>query len=401
MRPYWTLACVGIVLGCAAVAGADEVAAPWGTIHGNNSGTASSDHATMVFDASTWSFGATEAWSVDLDAAGIRRTAFWSSITFDEDGNLYWKGHESTSGAADSQVVSVAPDGTARWTGNDGAGGDHFVGSTSTDSVVVGDGGSSGRVYALGDAGTTDSGFVVAYSKLDGSAQWLTTLPGSKFSGTDVGARRLTPVLYNGKLYVVGAFQFPGPVVKVYQIDSTTGILDWSADLTAGFSGITVNYRGQMTLVPDAFGAGKHGLYFNGSSGNGNDTKNEMNALELDTTANSASIKWSAEGGHVTRSHVMHLALGAAGPTDDRVCTHTWTDFGAELYCWDLDGLNPVADNNQPDSGHGFYDVGCVDFDGDDIIAGGFDGRIIRYQDVLNVGTDGVDPTADVYYQMA
>lgn len=390
-RKLLTIGCATLTAWCAVAVLADEVAAPWGTIHGNIGGTASSSDASLTFDSATWSFGAEVAWTLDLEAVGLTRTPFWSSIVFDEVGNLYWKGHATTSSAGDARIVSVAPDGTIRWTGNDGIGGDHFLGSTSSDTVVVGDGGPGGYVYALGDDGA--EGFAVAYSKADGSVQWLSTLPGSRFSGSDVGVRRLTPVLYGGKLFVLGAYQFDpfNQWVRFFQVDTATGILDWSADIPAVTSGVTVNYRGQMTLVPEAFGSGVHGLFFNGSSGSGSDSKNEMYAIEVNPGANTASVAWSSEGGHVTRSHVLHLAgIG-------RVCTHTWTDFGAEFYCWDLDGANPVAYNNITNSGHGFYDVGCADFDGDDVIAGGFDGRVVRYRDI-DVSTNG--PAEDVYYQM-
>jgi len=54
-------------------------------------------------------------------------------------------------------------------------------------------------------------------------------------------------------------------------------------------------------------------------------------------------------------------------------------DFGGELYIYSpTDGLVSVH-NNTPDTGHGFYDVGALDFGGESIIGGGFDGYILRY----------------------
>ncbi len=399
-----------VVLGMAVVAAwigapaiGDELAQPWGTMHGNIGGTSASDDPSMIFQAE-WANGAEPAWTMDTIAEGFSRPAYWSSIVFDEEGNLYWKSQESAVGAGDAQIISVAPDGTLRWVANDGAGSDHFLGTSSTDSPVVGDGGASGRIYALGD--DANGGFVVAYNKSDGAvAGWVTQLPGSNFSNSDVGVRRLTPILYNGKLYVVGAYLFnpvTKPPVKVYQIDTATGILDWSADIPASVvGGIYANYRGQMTMVPDAFGAGKHGLYFNGSSGSGTDTKPEMYCIMVDTAGNTASLAWSSEGGHVTRSHVIHMVGtdGVPSTVDDRVCTATWTDFGAEMYCWNLDGSNLQTANNAANTGHGFYDIGCVEFDGRSIIAGGFEGQIVRYMDI-DVNTNSEPGGTDVYYQL-
>ena len=47
-------------------------------------------------------------------------------------------------------------------------------------------------------------------------------------------------------------------------------------------------------------------------------------------------------------------------------------------------------------SGHGLEDFGAVDFNGTDVIAGAFDGYIVRY---INIGSPGdfVPPTQVVY----
>lgn len=374
----------------------DDLAAPWGTIHADLGGTGASNHPSLIFRADLWANGAEPAWTIDLAAAGIDRTGFRSSMTFDEAGNIYWKTIE----AAGARVASVAPDGTIRWTSNDGAGNPHRLGASSAESVVVGDGGQSGRVYALGDMGSPNSGFVAAYSKATGAVQWVTPLPNSRFDNSALGTARLTPALYNGKLYVVGIYAFSPlqlPVV-VFQVDTATGVLDWSANIpgtTNNFNAINANCQGQMTLIPDVFGPGKHGLYFNGDSASGADQKGEMYCIMVDTVASTASLAWASGGGKVARSHVIHMANG----TRERVCTHTWHDYGGEMYCWDPDGTDMTVANNASNSGHGYYDIGSVDFNGTDIIAGGFEGQIVRYMNV-DVNTNSEPGGTDVYYQM-
>ncbi len=376
-KRYWTLivCCVWAVSPVLA----DEVAQPWGTMNANIAGTASADHPSMVF-SSGWASGAAIDWELDVRALGVDRPQT-GAVTFDEDGNVYWKGSSLFFGGNSARVASVSPAGTLRWAATDSDGTTaHQLGAFDTTSVVVGDGGAAGRVYAIGN--TAAGAVAVAYAKATGVKVWETPLPGTVFPGRD---GNLTPVLYQGKLYVKSSGANP----MLYQLESATGAINWS-NAVAGIPAIGGDFEGGMTLVPNAFGAGAHGLYFNGTSGNGSDGVAEMYAVKLDTNANAASLAWSDDGGHVNRSHVIDVA--AAG----RVCTHTWTDFGAEFYCWNYDGTGETATNNIDNSGHGFYDVGCVDFDGNDVLAGGFNGRISRYVDV-NAAT-GVAGTG--YYQL-
>lgn len=359
----------------AAPALADEVAAPWGTLHGNYAGTQSSDAPSMVFDADAWANGAVESWSADVRAMGLDRSAGRNGIVFDEDGNLYWKTSSGGSLAGQTRMASFDQDGNMRWIAGVGGTPDP-LGVFDGITPVVGDGGQSGRVYILGeDAG---AGFAAAYNKSDGERVWKTPLPGSNFGTTTND--KVNPVLYNGKLFVIG--MPTANSLTVYQLDSATGAIDWSNAI-----GPVGNNRpsGHTTMVADAFGAGKHGLYYNTSSGNGTDGIGEIYGIEVDTVGSAASLSWQSDGGHVGRSHVIYVEAA------ERVCTHTWTDYGAEFYCWNLDGTDRSAYNNFVNSGHGFYDVGMLDFNGTDVLAGGFDGRIIRYQGIMN-------PTLDTLY---
>lgn len=345
---------------------ADTTAGPWGTRHGNYYSTASADDPSMVF-SNDWAGGATQAWSLDTVAAGLNRTGFTASMVFDEDGNVYW--------IAFDRLASVDRAGNVRWIGKDGANAVLVFGVPGFDKTnpVIGDGGASGRVYVVGQIGGVSH--AIAFSKATGVEVWRANIAGANFAS----ANDLSPVLYNGKLYVIGHSAAPNGDAHVYQINSATGAVEMDATVTGVGNG---NYQagGSFTLVPDAFGAGKHGLYFNMTSGSGTDALAEMFAIQVDTNTLTANLAWSSTGGHVDRSHVSYVA------DQQRVCTATWTDYGAEFYCWNLDGTFPTQTNNGVNSGHGFYDVVAVDFNGKDVLAGGFDGRVIRYRDIAGSG---------------
>jgi len=359
-----------------ATASAEEVAQPWGTQNGNIYGTTASDSPLLRFSAA-WKKGAETAWELDIRALGIDRVQT-GEMSFDEEGNIYWKTSD-LNGFGPARIASASPGGAIRWTSTLDGTTAYTLGAFDTTAPVVGDGGPTGRVYAIG---TNAAGSVVAaFSKGTGILAWERVLPDANFQGRNFN---LTPVLYNGKLFIKGAKDPASDQVKVYQVDAATGALDWSATVP----GVMIDNGGMLTMVPNV-APGVHRLFFNGSSGNGSDGKPEIYAIDMDTANMTAWLAWSSEGGHVARSHVIYM------PAVGRVATHTWTDFGAELYSWDLDGGNPSAYNNQVNSGHGFYDVGALDFDGNDLIVGGFDGRIVRYQDFApNAG-----PASDVYYE--
>ncbi|UCG17575.1 MAG: hypothetical protein JSV19_05995 [Phycisphaerales bacterium] len=369
-RWYAMVGCLSVVIWCAPAAVGDEVAAPWGTIHGNLHGTASVDRTAYP----DWEYllGTNPQFSFELDVQplGWDQPNSDSGISFDEDGNLYWKTQWP-----DPRIVSVAPDGTPRWEANTdgvplGSANLHILGVPNGDSAtpVVGDGGAAGRVYGIGQD-TLGNGIAAAYRKSDGMIQWATILPGSNFVGQPY---KLTPVLFEGKLWVVGspnaAFQ-----AEVYELDSASGAI--ITQTTIGTTNAVWDPTGgQMTLVKDAFGVGQHGLYFN----IGHPT-NECYGIRIvpgsgafDAWSDFAGMIAGPGWGHV-RSHMIYSA------TTGLLYTHTWDDFGGTLSVfhpvtgWVTDYLGLT--------GHGYYDVGMLDFNGTDVIAGGFDGTIARYHD--------------------
>ncbi len=380
-RKVFTLAGLIVLAGCVAPALADEVVAPWGTIHGNLSGTAAVDKTTYPEYEFTFTAGVQPSFELDVKAAPLHADLpeSRSAITFDEEGNLYWKCQWP-----EPKVLSVTPDGQPRWTANtDGVAlGDdnrHYVGVDVDDrdsaAPVVGDGGPSGRVYAIGED-NQGNGIAVAYLKSNGMKVWETVLPYSWFAGQH---KKLTPVLYGGRLYVVGAPS--AGQCMVYEIDSATGTLNWS-NYVGTTNAIPEATGGQMAFVPDAFAPGEHGLYFHVGG------PDLAYGIKIKPGIG-ASDAWVASTGHTQkRSHVIY------SQTTGLLYIATWADTGSTFYVYD-----PVTGAKSsllaPGTGHGFYDVAMLDFNGTDVLAGGFGGTIQRYMDP-NDGTG--DCTVGSYY---
>lgn len=364
LKKHVALWLTGALVAASSPSLADDVEGPFGTHNGDIFGRARAP-GVIVDDIGTLPV----AWTVNLTALGINRVAGRTPMSFDAAGNIYFR--EST---ASNSLASFDPDGNLRWRANDGVN-PVVLGSTFTSSgVVVGDG---DLCYSLA---TGNNPAAHGIRKDNGLIVWTRPLPDPAAAIPWGAGTELTPVLYQGKLYVVT--QSDGLRVFVYQINSATGAVDWSNEIV----GPTYDAVGSLTLVPNVFGAGQHGLYWNGSSGNGTDGIGEIWAVNLNTNTNSASLAWSSDGGHCARSHVIY------SPVTNRLYTHTWTDYGAELYSW-----NPVTgartDNqNGANFGHGFYDVGCLGWDDASIIAGGFSGGIVVYSD------PGSGSTTDTVY---
>jgi len=89
----WIMAiCLGFVFtGGVALAQPDEVEGPWGTANGDIYGTAASDQIPFTFQKDGAQKAVEEAWRLDVRAEGHDRVAAFNPITFDKDGNLYWK----------------------------------------------------------------------------------------------------------------------------------------------------------------------------------------------------------------------------------------------------------------------------------------------------------------------
>jgi len=328
-----------------------NIAQPWGTLHGNIYATQSSDDPSLLFD-SRWSNDVQVDWSYTASTDGLTGTTERGGITFDESGNLYWKTDEGL-------LASLTPAGTLRWKGNV-AGTPVDLGSGDTTAPVIGDGGATGRVYVLGDSG------LYAFQKSDGAQLWIAALPDANFAST---GDRLTPVLYEGRVYVVGA----GDTTKtVYEVDAATGAVVWAKAIAVNLDTGWGDAKGAMTLLPNALGAGIHGLYFN-ADGSGDGT--DVYCIAVNTNTYSGSLQWMADGGKAVRSHVIYSA------TTGRLYTATWGDDGKQFYSYSPTTGLLFGNNSAEGSGHGYNDFGVLDFSGTDVIAAGFGGNVIRYHD--------------------
>jgi PKD repeat protein len=351
----------------------DEVEGPWGTFNGNISGTASSDAITHL-----WGKGPMQIlWQIDLAAEGQDRVTDWAPMTFDAAGNIYWKTNTWGGTGGRARVVSVNPAGEIRWVANDGAAVHDLGDFSDCTAVVVG----KNAVYAIGAVSAADPLFVVAYDKETGAKTWLTELDQSR-SGTGGGGYvdLLTPVLYKGSLYLILPNDSEPSTYNIYKVKAADGTLEWYDTL----DDITYRIpRGSMTFVPDAFGAGEHGLYFNGDSGNGADGIPEVWAVKV--MDGGAELAWSVDGGKVWRSHMIYSA------ETKTLYAHTFADYPDGVHpFWVYDPGTIYAPpttfkhstgNAANNGGHGCYDVGCLDFNGTDVIAGAFSGFLVRYTD--------------------
>ena len=354
-RTGWYLLCLAAAGVWCAAAVADEVARPWGTVHGNIYGTQSAADPSIKF-SDKWYAGAVKDWEVDLRSAeiGLDRLGGRGSITFDEAGNLYFRSSTGGATGGTARVASFSPKGVLRWKGTTDGSTLIGLGTFRHTSVVVGDGGPSGRCYVLGVTGAGP--VAIALSKATGVQVWQTPIPSAEAD--------ITPVLYDGKLFILG--NAVGGATPFYALDSATGAVLGSSSIAVG-----TGSNGQMTLVPNAFGAGKHGLYYN--------VDRAMNAVLVDTTGASitASLAWTAPGGNTGRSHVNYFeSIG-------RLVTHTYPDADTfPFHAWNLDGTGAVGYRPLAGWGDGFYDFAAIDFNGTDLLAGGSEGKIIRYKNI-------------------
>ena len=221
-----------------------------------------------------------------------------SQIVFDSAGNLYW---HSQSGGDDDHIASCTPDGVLRWLGPpEGIG--HW--QTDTTPVVGVD-----RVYIIGMFPTDDPAnqnpdpegdplechqYVYAVNKADGSLAWRTLLDNEPTCTDPPSAQsnnaQPNPMLYNGKLYVMGKrgdHGWPtGTCCALYQINAATGVVE----INTGFSQISGPMCGNTLLVPNKFGTGIHGLYVLTYD----TAPSQIFAFQVDTNTNVATFVWES-----------------------------------------------------------------------------------------------------------
>lgn len=348
----FSVVAAGLVLCVLPALAQDNLDGSWATVNGDLYGRA---RAPFPVYFGPGLGGIEEAWSVDMLANGSGRCGGLGALVFDSAGNVYLK-------TTQVKLSSVSRNGAFRWNAKDPGGADEAFGGFTGSSPVVG----VNAVYAT--SGVRSPAFVGAWNKNTGARIWRTDLPENCTQGN-----MCTPVLWNGKLYVLG--ESNGIDVRLYVVNAATGAIEWSDTFDLFFKP-----NEGLTWVPNLFGANKHGLFFNvasgGPPGGGSDGFADMYAIQVDTVAQTADIAWQSDGGYTGHSHVIY------NPANGRVYTATWNDFGASFYGWDaLTGA--FAGSVNSGYGHGFYDTSSLDWDDLRVVAGGFSGQVGIYSDDL------------------
>src|SRR5262249_18025883 len=260
------------------------------------------------------------------------------------------------------------PVGALRWNARNLTNtGDYDVGSVfMRGSPVVGQNAvyvlGMGTGYVGGDSTLPDPlgrPALAAFNKANGALIWQTILPETETAAWSNGESGVpSPILYNGKLYIVGGCDITQFGSNVYQIDAATGAIDWQTLVSYLCSGAG---SGTVAFVPDIFlndprnpGPNyRHGLFIQNVSGSGTDTQGEMLGVSIDPTpvTGGASLLWQTDGGFAARKHAIY------SPVTHRVYTHTWHDYGASLYAFDAVTGAVVANQNAISDGHGFFDL--------------------------------------------
>lgn len=366
MRAIRRLGGVTLVAALCAAVGAQNVEGPFGTQNGDIFGR-SRLPLVRVNDSGALPL----AWSTDLTALGINRVAGRAPITFDKNGNSYFRESTPSNG-----VASLDTAGNLRWRANNGGAGVALGSTFSSSGIVVGDG---DLCYTLA-SGTQPAAYGIR--KDTGLITWTANLNDPPGALPWAAGTELTPVLFDGKLYVVS--QSDGTQVVVYALNALTGAIDFQGNIPCPYDTV-----GSVTLVPDLFGGGVHALYWNGDSGppgGGADGIPDVWCVRIDTNLSTATLGWGVDGGRTARSHVIY------NPAMNRLYTHTWNDYGAEFYSFNALTGARVDNQNSANNGHGFYDVGALSWDNQSVVTGAFSGNVIVYTD------DGTGTTTDVIY---
>jgi hypothetical protein len=331
----------------------DNVVGPWGIMHGDIYNTNASAAIPSPVDADT-------PFEV-LNQAYI--TGPWSGmpttddcqIVFDAFGNLYFVSWNLF-------LESWTPDLKHRWRGHDREYGinELKLGENSIDNGAIIAG--TRYIYTVGGGAADGIPSVYAFEKSTGQVQWITALLEQNWGGIQ-GRPKVT--LYNDKLYVIG--RNVEDYTRVYQIDASTGAIDWSSDCLVEMQWDEPNNAGTLLFLPDAFGAGLHGLYWNQKSGfgGGYDGYADMVGVKIDP-ASGATTMWgpaeNADGPGLDRSIPIYSEVTG------RIYTPSRNNEGWEyaLYAW-APTTGFVAGTNPPEAeeaSHGMRRAFALDFDG-------------------------------------
>jgi hypothetical protein len=361
----------------------DQVAGPWGTLNGDLQATNASTE--VPFDLGTGEIEVVDETYVEGPWDGLP-PEHNVSVVFDRFGNLYWL-------SWDEFLESYSPNLSRRWRGHDAGEEVHLGTGIENHSVVAG----LRYIYVVGGAREISGGVpsAFAFEKSTGQLAWQTELIGEDWY--DQGARPKV-ALYDDKLYVVG--ENVVETVLIHQIDATTGNHDWASPCYVEMQWGELNNFGGVAFVPNAYGEGLHGLFFNqmsDPSAGGDDGYADMVAIQINPDADTggATVVWgpveNIDGPGLERSNPIYSA------TTDRIYTPSFEndDWDYALYVWQPSATpSPLAATYATGEyvGQGYRRCFALDFDGRTIHATG-------EADTLRSYTDNGDGTFDYVYR--
>jgi len=311
-------------------------------------------------------------WKKDIGTTYNTRRSTFVNFVFDENGDLYFTGYYSTE-VANSGVIKISKtDGSFLWA------------SPLTDSIasdltpIVG----SDAVYSA--RYNNDFPTVYALNKSTGAVIWESDpLPKPV---------ALNMALHNGTIYGVTTRDADLGVSYVFAIRASDGaILHATPIATSG----DVTWR-NTTLVPDVFGPGEHGLYWNHDRLSGADVSDaKINCVRVSTTA--ATLQWTNSPIRTAVSYIMY------NPTLNVLYSMHWGDYGSTVEAYDpVTGTKKwVARNSELGSSFngGFYGTHTLKPDGSGFIFAGFGGDVRSISDPGDLGGENLPASqVDWYY---
>ncbi|MFH1748142.1 MAG: hypothetical protein ABIG44_13985 [Planctomycetota bacterium] len=275
----------------------DDIWGPFGIKHGDIYGTAQHPY---VLPAGKLHM------RVLNQRTGLPDPAQDRQLLFDHFGNVYfvtWDGY----------LKSLTPELVDRWTTED-------MGCTRVQALIVGD------RYVYSAAMNEDelpgvangAPVIYAFSKSDGSMIWYADLnlaTGEMWPNCEPSGWLMT--LYQDKIYIVGDPQFNvDPQTEhgdryIYQLSASDGTVEWASLLDCG--GLANDWRveGIVAFVPDAYGVGLHGMFFQERSQSEADGIADAVALQIDPTpiTGGATVVWGQDAGYADRSYPTYSAV--------------------------------------------------------------------------------------------
>ena len=320
---------------------------------------------------------------VNISSYAIRPGGHYEAqVVFDSEGNLYFRGSIGGDAPNNSvRIYSFTADGVFRWKS------DNIFGNWPGPSPVVGQNAVYGIGAEYGKTGTGSPPVVAALDKNTGATLWTTVLP--------EGQPGYAATLYNGVLYVATRDYLRStgeediPTVTIYAINAANGNIIRRYDVTVSQGGWTATPHTSLTLVPNAFGAGAHGLYFTVDRSPSDPTAPTVFGINLAT-----GNYWATSAGKAFHSHIIY------SPVTNELIKVSWNDYGQTIATFDpvtgaikhqsnwsgVSMIDPLQSLESGSSwlwsnigGHGYADTSALLPDGTSVITAGFGGIVALY----------------------